>query len=78
VSVKVTLTIPKQPSPIVKNATIDLIDPGTTKSVILREFGEVPIGEPVSVQVAVQPVQGETNKGNNSAEFPVIFSLAAP
>jgi hypothetical protein len=46
--------------------------------VILREFGEVPIGEPVSVQVAVQPVQGETNKGNNSAEFPVIFSLAAP
>jgi hypothetical protein len=78
VSVKVTLTIPKQPSPIVKNATIDLIDPGTTKSVTFRDFGEVPIGEPVSVQVAVQPVQGETNKGNNSAEFPVIFSLAAP
>jgi hypothetical protein len=78
VSVKVTLTIPKQPNPIVKTSTIDLIDPGTTKTVTFRDFGEVPIGEPVSVQVAVLPVQGETNKGNNSAEFPVIFSLAAP
>jgi hypothetical protein len=78
VSVKVTLTIPKQPSPIVKNATIDLIDPGTTKSVTFRDFGEVPIGEPVKIQVAVLPVQGETNKANNSAEFPVIFSLAGP
>jgi hypothetical protein len=78
VSVKVTLTIPKQPTPIVKTATIDLIDPGTTKTVTFRDFGEVPIGEPVSVQVAVLPVQGETNKANNSAEFPVIFSLAAP
>ena len=37
-----------------------------------------PIGEPVKIQVAVLPVQGETNKANNSAEFPVIFSLAAP
>jgi hypothetical protein len=78
VSVKVTLTIPKQPKSIVKTATIDLIDPGTTKAVTFRDFGEVPIGEPVSVQVAVLPVQGETNKANNSAEFPVIFSLAAP
>ena len=78
VSVKVTLTIPKEPSPIAKTATIDLIDPGTTKTVIFRDFGEVPIGEPVKIQVAVLPVQGETNKANNSAEFPVIFSLAAP
>ena len=73
-----TLTIPKEPSPIAKTATIDLIDPGTTKTVIFRDFGEVPIGEPVKIQVAVLPVQGETNKANNSAEFPVIFSLAAP
>jgi hypothetical protein len=78
VSVKVTLTIPNQPSAIEKTATLDLIDPGTTKSVTFSSFGDVPIGEPVKIQVAVLPVPGETNKANNSAEFPVIFSLAAP
>jgi len=27
------------------------------------------------VQVSVKPVQGEQNTANNSAEYPVIFSL---
>ena len=27
------------------------------------------------VQVRVKPVSGEQNTGNNSAEYPVIFSL---
>jgi CARDB protein len=78
VSVEVALTIPQQPAPIVKKATIDLIDPGETKTVTFRDFGAVTPGEPVKLQVAVKPVPGETNKGNNSAEYPVIFSLAAP
>jgi hypothetical protein len=75
VGVKVTLTIPAQPTPIVRNGTIDVIDPGETKIVTFADFPDFPFGEGVSVQVSVKPVQGETNTGNNSAEYPVVFSL---
>ena len=75
VGVKVTLTIPAQPTPIVKNGTIDVIDPGETKIVTFSDFPDFPFGEDVTVQVSVKPVAGETNTGNNSAEYPVVFSL---
>ncbi len=75
VQVQVTLTIPADPNPIVKKATIDLIDPGETKSVKFSDFPDVPFGEDTSVQVSVKPVPGETNTANNSAEYPVVFSL---
>jgi hypothetical protein len=75
VSVKVTLTIPKPTSPIVKTKTIPLIDPGEIKAVRLTVGALVPFGEQVSVKVDVDPVPGETNTTNNSYEFPVIFSL---
>jgi len=75
VGVKVTLTIPAQPTPIVKNGTIDVIDPGETKVVTFSDFPDFPFGEDVTVQVSVKPVQGESNTGNNSAEYPVVFSL---
>jgi hypothetical protein len=77
VGVKVRLTIPAQPSPIVKNATIDVIDPGETKPVTFSDFPDFPFGEGTTVQVQVLPVPGETNTGNNSAEYPVVFSLEA-
>jgi hypothetical protein len=76
VRVKVTLTIPKTPSPIVKTATIPIIDPGETKAVTFTVGALVPFGEEVSVQVAVDPVLGETKTDNNSYDYPVIFSLA--
>ena len=75
VGVKVTLTIPAQPTPIVKNGTIDVIDPGEMKVVTFSDFPDFPFGEDVTVQVSVKPVAGETNTGNNSAEYPVVFSL---
>ena len=75
VGIEVTLTIPKGTTPIVKKQTIDLIDIGETKTVTFRDFPDPPFGEKSSVQVSVKPVQGETNTGNNSAEYPVIFSL---
>ncbi len=75
VQVEVTLTIPKQTTPIVKKASIDLIDPGETKAVVFRDFGELEFGENTTVQVGVKPVPGESNTSNNSAEYPVIFSL---
>ena len=45
VGVKVRLTIPAQPSPIVKNATLDVIDPGETKAVTFSDFPDFPFGE---------------------------------
>ena len=75
VRVKVTLTIPKQPDPIVKTATIPIIDPGETKTVTFAIGALVPFGEQTTVRVDVDPVPGETNTSNNSYEYPVIFTL---
>jgi hypothetical protein len=75
VRVEVTLTVPKGTTPIVKKQTIDLIDIGEIKTVTFRDFPNPPFGEKTSVQVSVKPVSGETNTANNSAEYPVIFSL---
>ena len=74
--VVVTLTIPKDTGPIVRKKTIPIIDPGETIAVRFDIGSEIPpFGESVSVQVDVEPVQGETNTANNTAEYPVIFSL---
>ena len=35
----------------------------------------VPFGEQTTVKVDVDPVPGETNTSNNTAEYPVIFTL---
>ncbi len=75
VQLKVTLTIPSQPDPIVQTKTIPIIDPGETKAVTFQIGSLVPFGEQVSVKVDVDPVQGETNTANNTAEYPVIFTL---
>ncbi len=75
VRVKVTLTIPKQPDPIVLTQTIPIIDPGETKTVTFQVGALVPFGEQTTVKVDVDPVPGETNTSNNTAEYPVIFTL---
>ena len=74
VGVEVKLTIPKQPQPIVKTTKIDVIDQGETKTVTFSDVGEVPFDK-TTLQVSVAPVPGEENTGNNTAEYPVIFSL---
>ncbi|RDI75619.1 CARDB domain-containing protein [Gaiella occulta] len=75
VRVEVTLTIPKGSTPIVKKQTIDLIDIGEVKTVTFRDIPEPPFGEKTTVKVDVTPVSGEQNKANNTAEYPVIFSI---
>ena len=75
VRIKVTLTIPKQPDSIVKTAVIPIIDQGETKAVTFTVGALVPFGEQTSVKVDVDPVPGETNTTNNTAEYPVIFTL---
>jgi len=75
VQVKVTLTIQQSPSPIVQTKTIDLINPGELKTVVFRNLGQVQFATRTTVKVDVQPVPQEKNTSNNSASYPVIFSL---
>lgn len=74
VRVKVTVTIPKEPAPIVKTATVPIIDPGEIKSVTVKIGALVPF-DSTTVKVDVDPVNGETNTTNNTFEYPVIFTL---
>ncbi len=75
VQIKVTLTIQQSPSPIVQTKTIDLINPGQQKTVTFHNLGQVQFATRTTVKVDVAPVKDETNRDNNSKEFPVIFSL---
>jgi hypothetical protein len=75
VQVKVTLTIQQQPTPIVKTQLVDSINPGEQKDVVFRNLGQVQFATKTVLKVDVQPVPGEKNTANNSAEYPVIFSL---
>jgi hypothetical protein len=78
VSVEVTLTIQKTPTPIVRKDTIDIIQSGETKTVTFKDLGQPPFGQRTSVKVDVKPVPGESNSANNTTEYPVIFSLQSP
>ena len=75
VQIKVTLTIQQSPSPIVQNKTIDLINPGEQKTVTFHNLGQVQFATRTTVKVDVAPVPEEKNTANNSAQYPVIFSL---
>jgi hypothetical protein len=74
--VPVVLTLQISPEPIRKEGTIDLIDPGDTKSVVFRDINIAgSFGTLVTLKVSVEPVDGEENTANNSAEYSVIFTL---
>ena len=77
VKIEVTLTIQQSPTPIVKKQTIEIINPDETKTVVFRDFPSVDFGERRIMRIDVDPVPGEKNTSNNSAEYPVIFSLGA-
>ena len=70
-----TLTIQKPQGAIVRTQTLDLINPGQTKSVTFKDLGQVPFAQKTTVLVDVAPVPGEHNTTNNKASYPVIFSL---
>jgi hypothetical protein len=75
VHIEVTLTIQRSPTPIVQSKTIDLINAGETKTVTFTNLGQVPFVQKTSVKVDVKPVPGEKTTTNNSAQYPVLFSL---
>jgi hypothetical protein len=70
--VEVKLVIQQDPL-IEKQQVIDVINPGETKTVTFRDFGELSFSTATILKVTIEPVQGETNTGNNTAEYPVIF-----
>lgn len=73
--VKVTLTILRTPKSITQTQTIPIINAGEQKTVTFKNLGAPPYAVPTKVKVDVQPVPGEKTTSNNSAEYPVIFSL---
>ena len=75
VGIEVTLTIQRPSSPIVKTQTIKVIDPGQVKTVVFRNLGQVPFAQKTNLKVDVKPVPQESNTGNNSATYQVIFTL---
>jgi CARDB len=73
-SVQVTITI-KQSKPITASRTISLINPGQSVTVDFKNLPQPEFVVRTTLEVDVAPVPGETNPHNNSASYPVIFSL---
>jgi CARDB len=76
-SVPVKLTIEQSKGGnIVKSARINFLNAGNQTTVTFRNFPTVNFSTPATIKVEVQPVAGESNTSNNSADYPVIFSVA--
>lgn len=76
-NIPVTLTIQQASGPeIKKTARIGFINPGEQKTVSFSGFPAVNFGSTATVKVEVQPVTNESKTDNNSADYPVIFSVA--
>jgi hypothetical protein len=75
--VKVTLTIQQAPEPLKGEQTIQAINPGDTKTVSFKvsDLGTLSFATRTIVKVTVEPVEGETNTNNNTAEYIVFFTL---
>jgi hypothetical protein len=73
--ITVSLTIQQSPEPVRRKQVIDLINPGETKTVVFRNLGTPNFGTRTILKVNVDPVTGEKNTANNTAEYPVIFTL---
>ena len=72
--VRVGLVIRQNPT-IRQERVIDIINPGETKTVRFSDIGNVTFSTRTTLMVNVEPVPGETNEGNNSAQYRVIFTL---
>jgi CARDB len=76
-SVPVKLTIEQSKGGnIVKTAKIGFLNSGDETTVTFRNFPQVNFSTPATIKIEVTPVAGETKTDNNSADYPVIFSVA--
>lgn len=79
VRVTVRLTVEQSPRPIEKEQVINIINPGERKTVVFRQLGQiVQFAQKTTLRVEVEPVPNEQNTGNNTAAYPVTFSLTPP
>ncbi|MGH3012377.1 MAG: CARDB domain-containing protein [Gaiellaceae bacterium] len=73
--VQVTLIVRQDPQ-IRQEQSIDVINPGETKTVTFTDFEALEFSAQTTLQVQVEPVEGEANTNNNTVEYPIIFTLA--
>jgi hypothetical protein len=73
--VQVTLIVRQDPQ-IRKEQTIDVINPGEETTVTFTDFENLQFSAQTTLQVQVEPVEGEANTDNNTVEYPIIFTLA--
>ena len=59
-----------------KRQVIEVIDPDETKTLTFTGFGNIDFSGGSVLKVIVEPVAGEQNTGNNTAQYKVIFTLA--
>jgi hypothetical protein len=78
VQIPVILTIENTPRNIVQRQTIDVLNPGETKTVVFKNLGSVTFARRTTLKVEVTAVPNEKTLTNNSYTYPVIFSLPAP
>jgi hypothetical protein len=76
IPVKLTIPQPTGTPDIEKTARIGFISPGEVKMVTFSGFSTPSFSRPTVVKIEVTPVPGETRTDNNSADYPVIFSVA--
>ena len=76
VRIPVILTIEKSGTPYTATQYVDIIDPGQTKTVTFKKLDVTSaLGLRSTVKVEVKGVKGETKLTNNSASYPVFFSI---
>jgi hypothetical protein len=75
VNIPITLTIEQSPT-ITQTKTLPFINAGEERTVVFRITTPPKFGSPTRLKVYVKPVPGEANTANNTATYPVIFSLA--
>jgi hypothetical protein len=76
VVVTATFTYPDTPNePQTREAEIPSIDPGQQTSVELPGPTDLSFGDPAVLKIDVQPVSGEGNTDNNTAEYPVTITI---
>jgi len=73
-NIVVSVEIAGAGEPVQLEETLDAINPGETKVVNVPLAETPPTGEPVDVNVSIEPVAGEEKTDNNEASFAAIFS----
>jgi len=76
-SVPVKLTVEQaKGGNVVKTAKIGFLNTGAETTVTFGNFPQLNFTTPATIKIEVTPVAGETKTDNNSADYPVIFSVA--